>query len=307
MKTMLKNKAAIFAAGSIIIAGAIAGAAANAQGIAGHGKGGVPGQFRGNQMFGRGMMNRGIVGKVTAINSTTITITSGFGVPNANANAPAAKTYTIDASKATFTKIAAPAAPANGAPPSRPAPAAITISDIAVGDMISVQGTVSGTNVAATAIALMPAQGAWNSPKLGNMIMGKVQTASGSTLTVLSEARGASQAQTTYTVDASNAAVKKLTTDSSGKPVQTAIAAADIAIGDTVRIQGTVSGTNVTATAITDGVFAPQAHQPSVDDINKRIDANPQAAALKTTVNTLKPGLWDQLVNFFLGIFKGRK
>jgi hypothetical protein len=50
----------------------------------------------------------------------------------------------------------------------------------------------------------------------------------------------------TYTVDASNATVTKAGAASS---------VSDIAVGDTVMISGTVSGTNVTATTVRDGVM----------------------------------------------------
>lgn len=74
---------------------------------------------------GRGFS--GVFGKVTAINGTTITITD-----NRNNT-----TYTVNASNATVTK--------NGA--------ASSISGIAAGDTIVVQGTTSGSSVTATKIS----------------------------------------------------------------------------------------------------------------------------------------------------------
>jgi hypothetical protein len=68
----------------------------------------------------------GIFGQVTAINGTTITITDSRN----------SSTYTVDASNATVTK--------NGA--------ASSVSAIAVGDTIVVQGTTSGDSVTATSI-----------------------------------------------------------------------------------------------------------------------------------------------------------
>ncbi len=74
---------------------------------------------------GRGQFS-GVFGQVTAINGTSITI-------NDTRNST---TYTVDASNATVAK--------NGA--------AGSISDIAVGDTIVVQGTMSGDSVTATSI-----------------------------------------------------------------------------------------------------------------------------------------------------------
>lgn len=83
----------------------------------------------------------GVFGTVSAINGTTLTITSK-AMPQKDAKnsgdsgAAAEVTYTIDASKATFSN--------NGE--------SSTISNIAVGDSVMVQGTISGTSVAAASI-----------------------------------------------------------------------------------------------------------------------------------------------------------
>jgi len=72
-----------------------------------------------------------------------------------------------------------------------------------------------------------------------NAIFGKVTAVNGNTLTV-TDSRG----KTTYTVDATNATITK-----NGA---TAIIS-DVAVGDTIMVQGTINDTNVTATAIRDG------------------------------------------------------
>lgn len=93
-------------------------------------------------------------------------------------------------------------------------------------------------------------------------VVGTVSAVNGDILTVASnswnERRGfasttpssqpsaVTPASTTYTVDATNATVTKNNATSS---------VASIAVGDTVMVQGTVSGTNVTATTIRDGVM----------------------------------------------------
>jgi hypothetical protein len=73
-------------------------------------------------------------------------------------------------------------------------------------------------------------------------VRGKVAAINGDTITVTAK-NG-----TTYTVDATNATVKK----GFGKTATT-IAVANIAVNDTVAVRGTLSGDDVTATAITDG------------------------------------------------------
>lgn len=163
---------------------------------------------------------QGIFGTVSAISGTTITVTAKQG-PNATTTA----TYTVDATNAKITK--------NNA--------AGTISSISVGDTISVQGTISGTNVTATVI---------NDGVMANRgqgIFGTVATVSGNTLTVTGkQGFGQNTDSTTFTVDASNA---KITKDNAAGTI------ASILVGDTVSVQGTISGTNVVATTILDGVM----------------------------------------------------
>ena len=77
--------------------------------------------------FGKGFhrgMGPGVMGKVTAVNGSTITLTS-----------PDGKTFTIDAGTATVQKIVTG-----------------TIADIAVGDNIGVQGDISTGSVKAKTI-----------------------------------------------------------------------------------------------------------------------------------------------------------
>lgn len=126
-------------------------------------------------------------------------------------------TYTVDASKATVTK--------NNS--------AATVADIAVNDQVAIRGTISGSNITATSIRdgiMRPAY------------LGIVTAISGNTLTITAQGRGNS---TTYTVDASNAKVTKNGSDS---------AVSAIAVNDKIMVQGTLSGTTITATSIRDGL-----------------------------------------------------
>ncbi len=176
----------------------------------------------------------GIYGTVSAANGSTLTVTSmGFG-PNA-----AQTTYTVNAANAAVMKDGA----------------ASTLSAIAVGDRVIVQGTVTGTTVAATAIrdgvpqrlrdGTGPAD--WHVTPLvagdGQPIIGGSVTAvSGTTLTVTN------QSNVTYTVDAANATVTK------GNAASTL---SGVSVGDNVIVQGTVNGTSVTASSVQDQGTTP--------------------------------------------------
>ena len=76
-------------------------------------------------------------------------------------------------------------------------------------------------------------------------VFGVVSAVNGTTLTVQSHGFGKNAATTTYTVNASNATVYKNNATSS---------VSSIAVNDNVIVMGTVSGTNVTATTIRDGI-----------------------------------------------------
>lgn len=170
---------------------------------------------------GRGPRNQGTPGIVTSISGTTITMTEKKGGPANNGT-----TITVDASKATFTKSGQSA----------------SLSDIAVGDMIMVQGTKSGNSIAATKIEFGMKNG---QEKKG--VVGTVVSISGTTITVTEKMgnpdnnSNSTSATTTYTVDASNATVSK---DGQASSISA------IAAGDRIMIQGTKNGTNITATRI---------------------------------------------------------
>jgi len=203
---------------------------------------------------GPGMMNGkpgmagahpGVFGLVTAVNGNTITVGShGFGATAATT------TYTVNAANATVLKNNATS----------------TVSAIAVGDRIVVQGTVTGTNVVATTIrdgvmaygrgpGMMGAPG--NSDKqsdktgdkngktptpiiVGNgqpVVAGTVSVVNGASLTITTSSN------VTYSINAASATVNK-------KGVVSTVSS--IAVGDYVVVQGTVNGTSVTASSVID-------------------------------------------------------
>ena len=203
----MKNKIGFLVLGFAFLGSLVIGSTAFAAGFGfGHG--------------GMGARAPGIFGTVSAINGDTLTVASkGFG------QKATSTTYAVDATNATVTK--------NGNTSS--------FSAVAVGDTVSVQGTVSGTNVTATTIRDgMMGRGMCQTPG----VSGTVASASGNTLTVTSKKDPKGSAGTTYTVDATNATVTKNGANSS---------VSNVAIGDTIMVQGTISGTNVTATTIRDG------------------------------------------------------
>ena len=204
------------------------------------GWGGTPGQHiagpASGMMGNRTGMKPAVVGQVASVNGTTLTVTSkGFG-KNTSTAAPAATTYTVDASNAAVMK----------------ANATSSVSAITVGDTVMVQGTVSGTNVAATKIfdgkfgmgerAGGNMQHASSTPQIvGNgepVVAGKVASVSGTTITVTNSGNA------TYTIDVSSAKITK--------PGVSGASASNISVGDQVIVQGNISGTSVAASSVMD-------------------------------------------------------
>jgi len=187
----------------------------------------------GSMMHGR---MPGVFGTVSAVSGSTLTLTS-----KARGSTTSGTTYTVDASSATVMK--------NGTTSS--------LSAIAVGDMVMVQGTVSGSNVTATNIrdgipSGMPKggmpRGAMQTNFQGNgqpIIGGAVSAVSGSALTVTTKSN------VVYAVDASNATITKSGATST---------IASITTGDNVIVQGTVNGTAVAASSIMDQGVTPAAN-----------------------------------------------
>ena len=123
----------------------------------------------------------GVFGTVTTISGDTITVQSKmWAKPATGSTAPTSTTitYTVNATGATVTKNQA----------------ASSVSAIAVGDTVMVQGTVSGTSVTATKIndgVMMPQD--------ARGVFGTVTAVNGSTLTVQSKGFGKDNSTTTTT------------------------------------------------------------------------------------------------------------
>ncbi len=201
---------------------------------------------------GGGAMKPGVFGTVSAINGDTLTVTGrgGFGGPrpmttggttSVAPTAPTPVTYTVDATNATVKKNNATS----------------TLSAIVVGDTVMAQGTLTGTNLVATMIrdGVVPttrsANGAPGKPGqnwasstpafAGNgepVTAGDVTAVSGTTVTITNKSN------VTYTIDASNAKVV------SGQNNTATVS--NIAVGDSIVVQGAVDGNSVIATTIID-------------------------------------------------------
>jgi hypothetical protein len=210
--------------------------------------GGMPGRgpIQGFMMRdGHASTTLGIVGIVGSVNGNTLTVNS-MARKMGPAKTISTTTYTVDASGAAVFKNATTS----------------TVSAIAVGDVVMVQGTINGTNVVAKRIvdgATRPGmmgrddkedkrlRNASSTPRgmmglpLGNgqpVIAGNVTAISGNSITVTNKGG------VTYTVDASSAKVSKHDV--------TSATITDVVVGDSVVIQGTFNGTSVTASIVVD-------------------------------------------------------
>lgn len=211
----------------------------------------VRGNWMGNSKRGRTpMMKPAIFGTVSSVNGTVVTVSGvsggrGFSQKNNSAGStttPAATTFTVDASNAKVMKNNATS----------------TVSQIAVGDKILVQGTVSGINVVATMIrdGEMMGEGKGrptgqvqpNLPVQGNgqpVVAGTVSAISGSALTI------SNKSNVQYTVDVSNA---KFTQG------QNTISLSGVSVGDSVMVQGAVNGSSVVASSVVLGAKSAAAN-----------------------------------------------
>lgn len=196
---------------------------------------GIRAGFRSGSFGTPGMQERrpGIFGTVSAVNGTTLTVTGKEGPQESGSGAA----YTVDASGATVHKEGEVS----------------SLSAIAVGDTVMIEGTVSGTNVTASLIrdGARPRDGSGRGPEGGAgkgamasfegngqpVVAGTVSSVSGATFAL------ATKSGISYTVDASAAAIMKAGATST---------LAALAGGDAVVVQGAVTGTAVTASTVID-------------------------------------------------------
>ena len=156
--------------------------------------------------------NNMLVGTVTAISGTTLTVTDEKNI-----------VYTVDASNAKID-------------PGMLGGPGLTVSNILVGDRVVVTGPIVGTTETAKTISDRALSGR-------NIFMGTVTATNGSMLTIDSTTK---KIKTSYTVDASSAVLTK------GMKAGTSIVVSDIKIGDRVFAIGTLSGSTILATSVRD-------------------------------------------------------
>lgn len=176
--------------------------------------------------------NSMIAGKVTAISGTTITIVS----PKDSVS------YSVDAATAAIA-----AGLGNNAK-------ARTIADVVVGQTIVVTGSLNGTAVTATRIAVGGTVEAKTKAKevreeMENATRGLVTAVSGTTVT-LQEREGK-----TYTVNTATASIVKR----GEKDTETAATLADVTVGTMIAVEGTDTDATIAATKI---VIIPKAPMP---------------------------------------------
>jgi hypothetical protein len=232
----------VLAAGFVASLAAIVPVFAATAPMGGSGWGSHAGGMRGGAQMAPGVF--GTVSMIGGSNGDTLTVTQK---PRPNATTTPI-VYSVDATNAKVMK--------NGT--------SSTVSAIATGDTVMVQGTMTGTNVVATVIrdgvpSMMEGRGGAPggfaggkgfgrgststpavSPIQGNgepIVGGNVTAINGDSLTVMNASN------VTYTIDASNAKIVRNGTTATLSTVVT---------GDSVVVQGTVNGTAVVASSIID-------------------------------------------------------
>lgn len=128
---------------------------------------------------------------------------------------------------------------------------------------------LTGAAVASTNTSVVFARGHMRGGKPGFMGMNKpaavgtVTAISGSTITINGKDN------ITYTIDAASAKISQGFGASA-----TTLTIADIKVGDSIVVQGTVAGTSVTATTIMDGIPTMPMHQPMVGGVVAGVNGN---------------------------------
>lgn len=161
-----------------------------------------------------------IVATVNTINGNTLTVTETFKNENARF-ATTTKTYTVDATNAKIVK--------NGATTS--------ISSIIVGDKVNIVGVINGTNITAKIIRT-GVQKMMENEMMGDgkpVVEGKITLINGNTITITNKSN------IVYTIDATNAKIFVNNASGTISSLQT---------NSEIVVQGTVNGTNITATSI---------------------------------------------------------
>lgn len=230
--------------------------------------------------WGHGMGTRpAVVGQITAINGSSLSVESKRFGKDEDTGGVTSTIYAVDASGATIYK--------NGS--------TVSLSDVVVGDFVAVQGTVSGATVTATEVRggigpragmrrSMPGMEGWRAPGTaaiagnGQPVIGGTVGAVDASVVIVNTASG----NLSYNVDVANATVMKRGATSTPS---------DIAVGDRVVVQGSVSGTSVTASSVIDHGAVPAS-------TNTNTSGNTE-----TTHRGIMGGFFGAIGGFFQHIF----
>ncbi len=169
---------------------------------------------------GKGVMHMqkpAVVGSVTTINGTILTVTDKNGT-----------VFTVDAGSAKITKGFGPSS------------TTITLADMKVGDTVAVTGTVSGNAVAATAIVDGVGRGGPMNKDVHH-VGGTVTAVNGTSFTVERPAFGNNTTKETFAVNTSGTTT--FTKDGSAATL------ADVTVGSHVMVEGTLDTNTKTDTA----------------------------------------------------------
>lgn len=179
----------------------------------------LPGLGQG-QHKGWDIENKGVVmGKITAINGSTLTVTSTTPASASSKPSVTTKTYTINAAAATIVIDGETS----------------TLSKLAVGNQILVKGTASSSDSTQITAQIIHSQSEAFLNRTHYRLIGKITAVSGNTLTVLDD-NG-----TSYTVNSTDAKVTINGTDST---------VSKLAVGDTIMVGGFAKeGSTTTITA----------------------------------------------------------
>ncbi len=190
----------------------------------------------GRPMMGNRVGQMAVVGNVTAINGTTLSVKSR------RPGTASTSTISVDASNATIFKVDATS----------------SISSIAIGDNVIVQGTIVGNNVTATIVRDIQSMGGNKGTQAsrqkempqaptGNgqpVVIGNITSISGNSIVI------SNKSNVNYTVDVSSAHILK-------QGVNGTSTVSNLAVGDGVIVQGTVNGSAITASTVIDRGVAP--------------------------------------------------
>jgi hypothetical protein len=272
------------------------------------GQGGEQGQG-GDQKQGNQNKNGNemISGKVTEVDDDTITITGkkGFGGKEETAST----TYTIDASNA---KVSNMTNSANN----KTTVSSNSVSDIAIGDRIIVEGKVSGTTITATSIIIgvqingnntgdqHNGKNASSSPR-GDFknfnYSGEITAIDDETISLSTKNSGKDNNSdtTSYSVDTSNAKITSGQGDS-----QETLSVSDLSVGDTIGVTGTASDNTITATAITKIEKSSSSSQETKNNGNDKSDRNGDRRHASSSQGNETNGFFQNIFSHFKNFFK---